>query len=632
MNKSHVWYIFLIAVTSSYLPGTNSKSYSEKSEIKLYLNNLDSSITQLPFNYNYLNFCKPSKSDAKKFHSSDDYTTASAYRLAMHQTTHCEHLCEVINSNEDMIQFEWMIDNRYRANWIIDDLPSGYRVSVPESQTSLIFYQSGVPIGFKSNGKRYIYNHHHIILKVYQTPKDSWKLAGFLVEPYSIQTTSESICEKYNWVEILANGKNYSEKIVDAEYDLELVHELRSDVGYQKIEKNIEFTYSVTYEITNTKWTSRWEAYLNKPKSEIHWLSILNSFGMVIFLSVMVAHLFRKTLDRDIDYYNERVDADEVENGWKQLRGDVFRPPDYSYFFSVFIGNGLQVVFMLVSGLFFAWLGILRLDHTNELVVLTIFLFSFMGLIGGYSSSRLYKLFNGYNWQLNSLTVSTFFPGLCFIIFFIINFLIWEEESSGAVDFASLLELAFIWLGTSLPLTYIGSFIGYRKPLLTFPCEVSKIPKPLSYDANKKIVYLVSGLAGSLPFGCMFIELNYIMKSFWHHSLVYYLFGFLFLSVIILLITSAEVSILMSYILLCREDYRWWWASFVVPAGSGCYLFLYSIGYYFYQLDIERFSSSVLYFGYMFIASVAYSFITGTVGFVSTFIFLKRIFALIKSD
>ena len=106
MNKSHVWYIFLIAVTSSYLPGTNSKSYSEKSEIKLYLNNLDSSITQLPFNYNYLNFCKPSKSDAKKFHSSDDYTTASAYRLAMYQTTHCEHLCEVINSNEDMIQFE----------------------------------------------------------------------------------------------------------------------------------------------------------------------------------------------------------------------------------------------------------------------------------------------------------------------------------------------------------------------------------------------------------------------------------------------------------------------------------------------------------------------------------------------
>jgi transmembrane 9 superfamily protein 2/4 len=86
-------------------------------------------------------------------------------------------------------------------------------------------------------------------------------------------------------------------------------------------------------------------------------------------------------------------------------------------------------------------------------------------------------------------------------------------------------------------------------------------------------------LAGSLPFGCMFIELSYLMKSIWHHSMFYYLFGFLFLCVIVLIITSAEVSILMCYIMLSREDYRWWWYSVGIAGSSGFYLFLYSVVY-----------------------------------------------------
>mmetsp|Transcript_37337 Transcript_37337/g.6687 ORF Transcript_37337/g.6687 Transcript_37337/m.6687 type:complete len:92 (+) Transcript_37337:76-351(+) len=91
-------------------------------------------------------------------------------------------------------------------------------------------------------------------------------------------------------------------------------------------------------------------------------------------------------------------------------------------------------------------------------------------------------------------------------------------------------------------------------------------------------------MAGSLPFGCMFIELSYVMKSMWHHSLFYYLFGFLFLCFIVLVVTSAEVSILMTYIQLCREDYRWWWLSFGVSGSSGMYMLAYAVLYYLTEL------------------------------------------------
>jgi transmembrane 9 superfamily protein 2/4 len=118
----------------------------------------------------------------------------------------------------------------------------------------------------------------------------------------------------------------------------------------------------------------------------------------------------------------------------------------------------------------------------------------------------------------------------------------------------------------------------------------------------------------------------------WHHTLFYYFFGFLFLCFIVLMVTSAEVSILMSYILLCREDYRWWWLSFAVAGSSGVYLFLYSVLYFLVELSLTRFSSVVLYLGYMLVMSIGYSLITGTIGFLATFYFIRLIYSLIKVE
>ena len=62
-------------------------------------------------------------------------------------------------------------------------------------------------------------------------------------------------------------------------------------------------------------------------------------------------------------------------------------------------------------------------------------------------------------------------------------------------------------------------------------------------------------IGGILPFGAIFIELMFIMKSVWAQSTFYYMFGFLFLVILILIITSAEISIVITYFLLCSEDY-----------------------------------------------------------------------------
>jgi len=104
-------------------------------------------------------------------------------------------------------------------------------------------------------------------------------------------------------------------------------------------------------------------------------------------------------------------------------------------------------------------------------------------------------------------------------------------------------------------------------------------------------------MGGVLPFGCIFIQLFFILNSIWSNQM-YYMFGFLFLVFIILVITCSETTILLCYFHLCAEDYHWWWRSFLTSGFTAFYLFLYCVHYFFTKLDIQDATSTFLYFGY----------------------------------
>ena len=69
----------------------------------------------------------------------------------------------------------------------------------------------------------------------------------------------------------------------------------------------------------------------------------------------------------------------------------------------------------------------------------------------------------------------------------------------------------------------------------------------------------------------------------------------------------------------------------MTSGSSGVYLFLYSIFYFFTSsLGMTKAASIVLYFGYMGLISFLFFVVTGTIGFVSTFWFIMKIYAAIK--
>ena len=220
---------------------------------------------------------------------------------------------------------------------------------------------------------------------------------------------------------------------------------------------------------------------------------------------------------------------------------------------------------------------------------------------------------------------------IIFTIFFILNFFIWGQQSSGAIPFTTMFVLLLMWFGISVPLVFVGAFFGFKAKLKDPPTRTNEIPRQIPSQAWYMGATFNVLMGGILPFGAIFIELFFIMTSVWLQRF-YYVFGFLALVLLILLITCAEISIVLCYFQLCNEDYNWWWRAFLTAGSSGLYLFAYSILYFFTQLEIVGFVPTLIYFTYMFVFALLFFLITGTIGFFACYQFVWVIYGAIKVD
>ncbi|XP_051150458.1 transmembrane 9 superfamily member 7-like [Andrographis paniculata] len=608
-----------------YLPGVAPRDFRKGETLEVKVNKLTSTKTQLPYDYYFLNYCTPSKIKNRAENMGEvlrgDRIENSVYSFSMRQPESCKIACHVNLSEASAKNFRKKINGDYRVNMILDNLPVAVLWQRMD-RTKQKIYERGFRVGFKGkdSGKYYINNHLNFKVKYHFDPDDGTaRVVGFEVTPLSINHQYKK------W-----NGNNT--KLSTCKTSSQTV--LRSGIHPQEIEsgKEIVFTYDIYFESSDIRWASRWDTYLLMNNSQIHWFSIINSLMIVVFLSGMVAVIMLRTLYRDITNYNQ-LEHDEMqdETGWKLVHADVFRPPNNCKLLCVYLGTGIQVFGMAFVTMIFAVLGFLSPSNRGGLMTAMVFLWVFMGLFAGYSSGNLYKKFDGADWKTTSLKTAFMFPGVLFAIFFILNALIWGQKSSGAVPFGTMFALVFLWFGISLPLVFLGSFLGFKTSRTENPVRTNKIPRPIPMQPwyIKPIPTMLFG--GLLPFGAVFVELFFILTSVWLNQF-YYIFGFLFLVFVILLITCAEVAIVACYFQLCCEDYRWWWRSFMTSGASAVYLFLYSIFYFFTKLEITDLVSGILYFGYMFIIAYAFFIVTGATGFCGSFWFVHKIYSSVKID
>lgn len=667
MNYSY-YYLALLLCTIAihvghcfYLPGLAPVNYciepksaksTCKSDVKLYVNRLDSVKSVIPYEYNSFDFCQANNDESPVENLGQvvfgERIRSSPYNISFLHEDDCHLLCEKhydFNNPEDVEKIDFlragMLKN-YEHHWIVDNMPVTWCYPVENEQQ---WCSLGFPMGcyvdsqgnprdacttsdaLKNPDTFYLFNHVDLVITFHDGSNAAWgggfgkdggRITRIKVQPRSIKYDERpGKPEDCNNVEKKQPGMEIKSK-------------------YNKGEKlTIYYTYSVIFNRDNTiEWSSRWDYLLDSmPQTNIQWFSILNSLVIVLFLSGMVAMILLRTLHKDIARYNQIDSEDDAQEefGWKLVHGDIFRPPNHSMLLSVFLGSGVQVFCMTLTTLFFACLGFLSPANRGALMTCAMVMFVCLGTPAGYVSARLYKSFGGHRWKLNVLLTALLCPGIVFAIFFVLNLFLWAKGSSAAIPFTTLIALLAMWFGVSLPLTFVGAYFGFKKRTVEHPVRTNQIPRQIP----DQTVYTQPGpgivMGGILPFGCIFIQLFFILNSIWSNQM-YYMFGFLFLVFIILAITCSETTILLCYFHLCAEDYHWWWRSFLTSGFTAFYLFVYCIHYFMTKLTITGTISTILYFGYTLIIVFLFFLLTGTIGFFACFWFVRKIYSVVKVD
>jgi len=512
-----------------YLPGVAPTDYKKGDKVPLYVNRLTPSNSgKMPelhsvFSFDYyhpkLNFCQPKD---RPEHVSEslgsilfgDRILTSPFELYMGKDETCKKQCGTRKYDPKMAGFvNRRIWQNYHLNMLVDGLPVA---AATENERGTEFKQ-GFPLGFIINPEpeeskipmSYINNHYTFTIDYHEVPARSgdphYRVVGVTVHPESRSSKEDNT----------KSGANCDDKTPIA----------------LKLEGNTDvlFTYSVHWKPSKTAWATRWDRYLGVDNPKIHWFSLVNSAIIVIFLTSMVGMVLLRALRKDITRYNQLDLNEDVQDdsGWKLIHGDVFRPPKNPMLLSIFLGSGSQLFFMAGITIAFALLGFLSPSNRGSLGTVAILLYTLLGFIGGYVSARVYKTLGGEAWKQNIIYTPVLVPGIVFSTFFFLNLFLVFKQSSGAVPFTTMLALIGIWFVISVPLSFAGSWFGFKAPVLEAPVRTNQIPRqippPLTY--LRPIPSLL--LAGILPFGAIFVELYFMMNSIWFHK-VYYMFGFLF--------------------------------------------------------------------------------------------------------
>ncbi|XP_009069685.1 PREDICTED: transmembrane 9 superfamily member 2-like, partial [Acanthisitta chloris] len=605
--------------------------------IELFVNRLDSVESVLPYEYDAFDFCqdkeekRPSENLGQVLFG--ERIASSPYKFTFKKQETCKKVCTRSydpGNSADKSKLAFLkkgMQLNYQHHWIIDNMPVTWCYDVEDGQK---YCNPGFPIGcfvtpdgrvkdacvinseFNKKNTFYLFNHVDITIMYHSGKDENWpgaRLVMARLRPQSYKHTDEN--------NLSCEGP-----------PMEIPGEFNNKL-------NLIYTYSVTFEEKNNiKWASRWDYILESmPHTNIQWFSIMNSLVIVLFLSGMVAMIILRTLHKDIARYNQ-IDSSEdaqEEFGWKLVHGDVFRPPRKGMLLSVFLGQGTQIFIMTFITLFLACLGFLSPANRGALMTCAVVLWVLLGTPAGYVSARMYKTFRGEKWKTNVLLTALLCPGIVFADFFIMNLILWVKGSSAAIPFGTLVAILAMWFGISVPLTFVGAYFGFKEKPIEHPVRTNQIPRQIPEQSffTKPLPGIIMG--GILPFGCIFIQLFFILNSIWSHQM-YYMFGFLFLVFIILLITCSEATVLLCYFHLCAEDYHWWWRSFLTSSFTAVYLFIYAIHYFFSKLQITGTASTILYFGYTMIMVLIFFLFTGTIGFFACFWFVSKIYSVVKVD
>ncbi|KAI8052382.1 Endomembrane protein 70-domain-containing protein [Syncephalis plumigaleata] len=361
---------------------------------------------------------------------------------------------------------------------------------------------------------------------------------------------------------------------------------------------SIHYTYSVEWITTDKPFKSRYTR------------QAAESF---FSFQVLIIAIITRSLRKDLMRYNRKtgllgdLDCDLGDDyGWKQLYGDVLRPPRHLSMFTTLLGTGYHMGVMLAITIL--------LQLCGHCIVLTYAATSF---VAGYISGKYYRMYGGRRWVRCTLLAASLWPAIVALTNIPINIAAYIDSDTSVISFKKTLLLIIVWLLIICPLSLLGAIVGRKhgsrwEP----PCRVYPVARVVPEQPKYLEPVLMVVLAGILPFCLILIAVHYFLVSLWTLD-TFYVYGFIFICLCFLVFA---------------EEHRWHWKSFLAGGSVAFYVYIYLMYYFVTTTKMTGLIQTSLYLVNITIGCAALFVILGAIGYIASSRFVCKIYRNLKMD
>ena len=432
----------------------------------------------------------------------------------------------------------------------------------------------------------------------------------------------------------------------------------------------MEMTYSVSWRKSDVSPEERIHTYWEPAffEHQGHWLALMNSLMLSLFLSGIVLVIVTRARQNDIKSlseteenegmitppnkrrHNKRIgklkdedddnetneNEDNNEHTRKECPKEVWRAPQYGALFSALVGTGAQFLGSILLLCIYGFLSPEKYFYRGDLMSHAVYFYAASSIIGGIFSCWSYNQHHSQRgWTRPCIMTFLIYPALFAATWLTHNTLAGMSKSSMAAPFATHFKLCALWAVLMVPFTIVGSIstnIILRK---TTPSRRSRERLPPTTTHNGKRFFCYSTMAtiavgGAVIFASVVSELYFVYSALWKYK-TYYTYGYALLTLAALVVIAGCTAAVCAYRCLCAGEYRWHWVAFMTGAATGVYVLAYS-GVYFGRylgwsgLFLEVFGVTTG------TVSVAVGLLCGFSGYFFSIFFIRKLYNTEKAE
>ncbi|KAK8808388.1 hypothetical protein WA158_008289 [Blastocystis sp. Blastoise] len=546
--------------------------------MKVYASSLFSEEKQSSHFFYDLPFCKPSVVIPNQSNIGDLIINSERYNTFYIFKTQMDinkpiFVCTKTFTDEDLDQFEYFMENNYKVTWMIDSLPAAILLRKP-SNITIPTYTTAHKIGYINHEKQFcIYNHLSFMVDLKEDTKNHYTIVGFQVLPKSIP---------------------YIKK------DDDFIITTKKTCASVYVDESVSFSYDVHFRTSVSQDITIWNNIIYKTRHPtIHWFTLTNNLFMILFVTILLANLLIYIFTNHKAGYNllnvTEIEQDTINNTWKLIFSDVFRPPTYFHVLCVLTATGIQLALSLGCTLL-----IPSIPYISQYISVTLP----SDLIHWFTIFYLFFSFlNGY------------------ITFYILHH--YEHPSSLTLGYISVIPFSVLYFVSVTILHLIWIFADFQE-IRSICIDIPQQSIWTSTTVHGIIVGLVTYLA-------IYYDLFTITDNILHKQTLLYA-QYSSYSYFMSLCISTGLSLLLLFSKLSCENYEWWWSSYIVPSSIGIVNFVISMIYFTAKYHIKTLSALLILTVEIGLISIILSIIYGGIGFFFCFQFVKTIYGTLRID